>query len=1078
MRKHRGLSAVIGSVFLVAVVISSLTYITYSMNVLGNFSESLMTEEQRQKDKQSEAFSLSSVGMTNTNKLDGVVANSGNVPLKIKSLWIQEVGVNSVQKFNVNATIAPGNTLDLISKVDFDMDITKGYDLKIISDRGQVQTFHINSVGSKSLYLTTRTIPEVVSTEFDTTVLVTVTNNSTNNSPILNLTPSLTVDDTTCAPTCSAVYVSGPTPTSYPSLNQGDTATFSWVYTISGVDTNKITFTSSLTNGVAANTATATVEVRDVVSAIESGTALASVGLSANSINSSILIFHQENDRTPSSAYQMFSADSDGGSNGLKIDLDTAIPPAAVPHFFTQNYSSSQIIIPAGNWITSLRLQSEAMPFNLKGEGEDMIFHFNKNEANPDNSEGTATADLEGCNQYTYTQTITDGKNDVEEKGDGAVTSTGAGSDKLEMGYKDATWKNMDGLRFTNIPIPKGATIQSAYIQFASKEAQSATTVSVKIRGEAADSSAAFTDTPGANSLSSRGDTTASVNWSSVPAWTALQQDANTKTPEIKTIIQEIVNRSGWAQGNALLIEIEDNGGTVGAKRNISALESGQNLNPTLTIVYGVSAPPTWDSTAGVHASGATAGTVTGVTDGAYRFDGVNDCLRSTNDISSSDGNDIQAKPDSTALWFKTAAVVGATDQHLVSWGGAQNHDTVCPDCDNYKIFLEGGTGKLYFWFNTEHTGAAPTVGVPTDITRCKSTNRYDNSLWYHVVAVRDSVNDNCKLNITNFDGTDAEIITNATNNPTTDLVDADGRWVVGANEAETGNYFNGWIDDVVHWGAKSLDATEADELSHANYGTTAHTLNLSIDRTDENGVNVSNIMSQTVNVPFYDPKGDVTDNLDSTYGVFNVTSALGAQTMLVDQRLNFTLSYVPSTSTWKALELDMKTDDQDITPESSLLQIPPPDIPFPSYWIYDKCTNACPGTPPNRLTVSVFNVGPYGVWFVYQGTRAVFDDPVLGTSYSALICSVNSTQTDPCTTAAGNDSWRVMEDRDSIFIPVGSIGKVYFWSVQDRPDRDVSGGTLIPAGNYDMHVFVDGYDEKGGKFSRNIELGRIKVQD
>jgi hypothetical protein len=347
------------------------------------------------------------------------------------------------------------------------------------------------------------------------------------------------------------------------------------------------------------------------------------------------------------------------------------------------------------------------------------------------------------------------------------------------------------------------------------------------------------------------------------------------------------------------------------------------------------------------------------------------------------------------------------------------------------------------------------------------------------VVAVRDSVNDNCKLNITNFDGTDAEAITNATNNPATDLVDTDGRWVVGANEAETGNYFNGWIDDVMHWTDKHLDATEADELSDVNYGSTAHKLNLYIDKTDENGVNVSNILSQTVNVPFYDPKGDLTDNLDSTYGVFNVTSALGTQTMLADQRLNFTLSYVPSSSNWKALELDMKIDDQDITPESSLLQIPPPDIPFPSYWVYDKCTNACPGTPPNRLTVSVFNVGPYGVWFMYQGTRAVFDDPVLGTSYSALICSVNSTvSSNYCDTTSANDSWRVTEDRDSIFVPVGSIGKVYFWSVQDRPDRDVSGGTLIPAGNYDMHVFVDGYDEKGGKFSRNIELGRVKVQD
>jgi hypothetical protein len=70
------------------------------------------------------------------------------------------------------------------------------------------------------------------------------------------------------------------------------------------------------------------------------------------------------------------------------------------------------------------------------------------------------------------------------------------------------------------------------------------------------------------------------------------------------------------------------------------------------------------------------------------------------------------------------------------------------------------------------------------------------------------------------------------------------------------------------------------------------------------------------------------------------------------------------------------------------------------------------------------------------------------------------------------------MEDRDSIFIPVGSVGRIYFWSIQDRPDRDLSGGTLIPAGEYDVYVFIDGYDERGDKFLRNLQLGRVTVTD
>jgi len=164
-----------------------------------------------------------------------------------------------------------------------------------------------------------------------------------------------------------------------------------------------------------------------------------------------------------------------------------------------------------------------------------------------------------------------------------------------------------------------------------------------------------------------------------------------------------------------------------------------------------------------------------------------------------------------------------------------------------------------------------------------------------------------------------------------------------------------------------------------------------------------------------------------------------------------------------------MKIDDQDMTPTTSLLQIPPPDFPFPSYWVYDKS---------DRLSVSIYNVGPQGSWFVYQGTRAVFYNPFGVTSCAGVICSVNSTESDPCSTGGANSAWRVMEDRDSIFILVGAVGKIYFWTIQDRPDRDLTGGNVIPAGEYDMYVFIDGYDEKGAKFLRNLEMGRVKVQD
>ena len=61
MKSHRGLASVVGAVFLIAIVIGGLSYVSYSLETMGNFSEALITEESRQKDKQDEAFEVVSI---------------------------------------------------------------------------------------------------------------------------------------------------------------------------------------------------------------------------------------------------------------------------------------------------------------------------------------------------------------------------------------------------------------------------------------------------------------------------------------------------------------------------------------------------------------------------------------------------------------------------------------------------------------------------------------------------------------------------------------------------------------------------------------------------------------------------------------------------------------------------------------------------------------------------------------------------------------------------------------------------------------------------------------------------------
>jgi hypothetical protein len=90
--------------------------------------------------------------------------------------------------------------------------------------------------------------------------------------------------------------------------------------------------------------------------------------------------------------------------------------------------------------------------------------------------------------------------------------------------------------------------------------------------GEAADNAVTFDPTIASN-LSSRPKTSSSVAWS-IPAgaWAAGQAGAAQKTSDIKTVIQEIVNRTGWVSGNSLALYVSGTG--------VKEAESADGNNP------------------------------------------------------------------------------------------------------------------------------------------------------------------------------------------------------------------------------------------------------------------------------------------------------------------------------------------------------------------------------------------------------------------------------------------------------------------------------------------------------------------
>ncbi len=129
------------------------------------------------------------------------------------------------------------------------------------------------------------------------------------------------------------------------------------------------------------------------------------------------------------------------------------------------------------------------------------------------------------------------------------------GSSDLELIYD--SYDQIVGLRFRNIQIPQGYTITNAYIEFSADETDS-TSTNLTIYGQAIDDAPYFSSTY--NNISNRTKTSASVSWSP-EAWTTVH--ATSQTTDLKSIVQEIVNRAGWAPGNDMVFIIEGTGKRV-----------------------------------------------------------------------------------------------------------------------------------------------------------------------------------------------------------------------------------------------------------------------------------------------------------------------------------------------------------------------------------------------------------------------------------------------------------------------------------------------------------------------------------
>lgn len=216
-----------------------------------------------------------------------------------------------------------------------------------------------------------------------------------------------------------------------------------------------------------------------------------------------------------------------------------------------------------------------AMSFFLTGAGARLAMAHEGSGA-PPALKVTYTTDSiaagHGCMKKTITKTIARNSDDAEEDSTDGSVSTGSSDLELITDNHD----QYVGLRFQDLDIAQGATITEASLEFEIDEAGTGS-INLKISGQNVDDASTFTGTT--HDVSGRAKTSAYVTWNITdnPA-----VNAKLDSPDIKTVVQEIVNRAGWAPGNDMAFILEKSSGT--GKRIVESRDGEADAAARLTV--------------------------------------------------------------------------------------------------------------------------------------------------------------------------------------------------------------------------------------------------------------------------------------------------------------------------------------------------------------------------------------------------------------------------------------------------------------------------------------------------------------
>ena len=144
----------------------------------------------------------------------------------------------------------------------------------------------------------------------------------------------------------------------------------------------------------------------------------------------------------------------------------------------------------------------------------------------------------------------------VEPDGSGTLPmgDVDLGSSDLELGTEVAGAPQLIGMIFRDVQIPVGATILNAYVQFHVDDDNDDSITNTIFGALEANIDSSFKEE--LFNISSHPKTVDTVAWTPPPWLNIHEEGPDQRTPDISSIITEIISLDGWAAGNSLMIMV------------------------------------------------------------------------------------------------------------------------------------------------------------------------------------------------------------------------------------------------------------------------------------------------------------------------------------------------------------------------------------------------------------------------------------------------------------------------------------------------------------------------------------------